>query len=76
MQSIGNQDVFPVAYNGDVAYAQRGINYRRWLIGQALAGAAADSELGHNSCMLAEWCIGAADAIIAKLDAEQQQAQP
>ena len=44
-----------------------GMSYREWLIGQALSGVAMVSQTP-NACAID--CIGMADAIIVRLDAE------
>ena len=68
--NIGNQAAFPNDPCGQYGPSP-GMTYRQWLIGMTLQGSiASDTGQALSVEKLARWSIEAADAVIAKLEAE------
>ena len=72
--SIADQPAFSAAFANDAgSMIQTGMTYRQWLIGMALQGILHGvQEPIFSGC--AEYGIEAADAVIARLDAEGKAA--
>lgn len=66
--SVGDNPAFSRA-EGETTYAEDGMTYRQWLIGQALAGLNANPSMND---MTSEWqaarAVQSADFIIERLD--------
>lgn len=70
-----NDPAFPCGFHPEGNSAdQRGMSYRQWLIGQALAGACATitADAGWPAEKMARFCIARADAVIAEMSEPEE----